>query len=86
MRAIDYQRRLTSIVRIGHIAIGGDNPIAVQSMTNTPTHHTEASAAQCLSIARAGADIVRLTAQTSKHAANLAPIRRAVRQAGSERA
>ena len=82
MRAIDFQRRRTTSVNIGHIAIGGDNPIAVQSMTNTPTLDTQASAAQCLSIAHAGADIVRLTAQTSKHAANLAPIRQAVRDAG----
>ena len=82
MRAIDFQRRRTTSVNIGYIAIGGDNPIAVQSMTNTPTLDTQASAAQCLSIAHAGADIVRLTAQTSKHAANLAPIRQAVRDAG----
>ena len=77
-----YKRRKTSEVRIGNVAIGADHPIAVQSMTNTPTMDTDASARQIMSIADAGADIVRLTAQTPAHAANLRDIRQAVRAKG----
>ena len=75
-------RRHSSCVRIGDITIGGDNPIALQSMTNTPTLDTTASAAQCESIARAGADIVRLTAQGVAQARNLADISRELRERG----
>lgn len=78
------RRRATTPVRIGRVVIGGDNPIAVQSMTNTPTMDTEASAAQIIRIAEAGADIVRLTAQTPAHARNLGEIRRAVRERGCD--
>ena len=66
-----YRRRPTREVRIGHCTIGGNNPVAVQSMTNTPTSDTEASVAQCERIARAGAPIVRLTAQGRREAENL---------------
>lgn len=79
-----FQRRHTTEVHIGNVTIGGDNPVAIQSMTNTPTMDTEASAAQVLSLARAGADIVRLTAQTPAHARNLGKISEAVHAAGCD--
>ncbi|MCC8113710.1 MAG: (E)-4-hydroxy-3-methylbut-2-enyl-diphosphate synthase [Bacteroidales bacterium] len=78
----DYHRRKSSVARIGNIEIGGDNPIALQSMTNTPTLDTAASAAQIERIADAGADIVRLTAQSVNHARNLANIKDKVRADG----
>lgn len=53
-------------------------------MTTTPTLDTEASVAQTLSIARAGASLVRLTAQGVAHAANLAEISKGVRDAGCD--
>ena len=77
-------RRPTHAVRVGRTAIGGDNPIRIQSMTNTPTLDTKASARQTVSIARAGADLVRLTAQGVSHARNLAAIRDAVRAEGCD--
>ena len=52
------RRRQTTPVRIGVTAVGGNNPVRIQSMTNTATLDTEASVAQCLRIAEAGADIV----------------------------
>ena len=58
-----YTRRVSREVRIGNTVIGGNNPIAVQSMTNTATADVEASVAQIERIADAGAPIVRLTAQ-----------------------
>lgn len=84
MSTAPLNRRRTTEVRVGNTAIGGDNPVRVQSMTTTPTLDTEASAAQTLRIARAGAELVRLTAQGVAHAANLAAIRSAVRAAGCD--
>ena len=68
---LKYERRQSSEVRIGGFAIGGTNPVAVQSMTNTPTADTGASVAQVERIAHAGASIVRLTAQGRREAENL---------------
>jgi len=51
-------------------------------MTNTPTLDTEASVEQCMRIAAAGADIIRLTAQGVRHARNLGEIRRRLRERG----
>ena len=82
MSRYNYSRRPTIAVAIGSVTVGGGHPIALQSMTNTPTMDTAASAEQCLRLAEAGADIVRLTAQTPKHAENLANIHREVRAAG----
>ena len=79
---IGYLRRPTTEVHIGKVTIGGDFPVAVQSMTNTPTLDTDASVAQICRIADAGADIVRLTAQTTAHSRNLGEIRRQVRAKG----
>lgn len=80
--AFRYIRRESTPVRIGRVTIGAGNPIAVQSMTNTPTLDTEASASQIERIAAAGGDIVRLTAQSVKHARNLGEISAAVRADG----
>jgi len=79
-----FKRRKASEVNIGGVKIGAGYPVAIQSMTNTPTMDTEASVAQILRIAEAGADIVRLTAQTTAHARNLGAIRKAVRAHGCE--
>jgi (E)-4-hydroxy-3-methylbut-2-enyl-diphosphate synthase len=77
-----FSRRKSHAVRIGNTAVGGDNPIRLQSMTNTPTLDTQASADQILRIANAGADIVRLTAQGVNHARNLGAISEIVREKG----
>lgn len=78
----DYSRRKSSATHIGNVTIGADNPIAVQSMTNTSTLDTDASALQTERIAQAGGDIVRLTAQGVAHAENLANILAKVRSDG----
>ncbi len=46
---------------VGHVPVGGDAPIAVQSMTNTPTHDIAATTAQVHALEQAGADIVRVS-------------------------
>ena len=70
-----YSRRETVAVQIGNTAIGGGNPIRIQSMTNTDTNDTAASVAQTERIAAAGGEIVRLTAQGRREAENLGAIR-----------
>jgi len=74
----------SSIVSIGSIPLGGNNPIRIQSMTNTDTLDTKASVAQCIRIIEAGADYVRLTAQGIREAENLAVIKKELRKAGFE--
>ena len=54
-------RRHTKEVRVGGIAIGGNRPIAIQSMTNTDTHDKESTLAQIQALEAAGCDIVRIT-------------------------
>ncbi len=56
-------RYLSQPVTFGGVVVGGDNPIVVQSMTNTPTADCEASCGQIRRLAEAGCPIVRLTAQ-----------------------
>ena len=54
-------RRTTKEINIGRTAIGGTQPIAIQSMTNTDTHDKEATLRQILALEEAGCDIVRIT-------------------------
>ncbi|MDE6864951.1 MAG: (E)-4-hydroxy-3-methylbut-2-enyl-diphosphate synthase [Alistipes sp.] len=81
-----FQRRKTREVRIGNVVIGGERPIAVQSMTNTDTNDTEASVAQIERIDRAGGKIVRLTAQGTREGENLQNIVRRLREEGFDTA
>lgn len=53
--------KTTREIKIGNIAIGGNNPIAIQSMTNTKTSDKDATLAQIKSLSAAGCDIVRFT-------------------------
>lgn len=71
MDYFNYSRRQTSVVNIGAVPLGGDNPIRIQSMTNTSTQDTEASVAQAKRIVDAGGEYVRLTTQGIKEAENL---------------
>lgn len=80
----NYHRRPTLSVAVGNVTIGGDAPIAVQSMTNTSTDDIEASEAQCLRIAKAGAALVRLTAQGVREAEAIGVIRKRLRSQGCE--
>lgn len=78
MSQIEKTRRVTWPVRIGTVTVGGDNPVAVQSMTTTSTLDTEGSAAQIKRIVDAGGEIVRLTTQGVREAANLSAIKDAL--------
>lgn len=78
----NYTRRRTHEVNIGATPLGGDNPIRIQSMTNTPTTDTEACVAQAKRIIAAGGDYVRLTTQGTREAENLRNINAALRAEG----
>lgn len=54
-------RRTSREIKIGRVLIGGKNPIAIQSMTNTDTHDKEATLSQIRSLSDLGCDIVRIT-------------------------
>ena len=57
----DIKRRKTKVINVGDVKIGGDNPISVQSMTNTLTTDTKATIKQINSIHNEGADLVRVS-------------------------
>ena len=68
-------RRPTHEVKIGKLRIGGQNKVAVQSMTTCSTMDTEGCVEQCIRIIDAGADLVRLTTQGTREAENLRNIK-----------
>ncbi len=74
MDYFNYSRRRSIVVNVGAVPLGGDNPIRVQSMTNTSTQDTEACVAQAKRIVDAGGEYVRLTTQGIKEAENLKDI------------
>ncbi|MBR2618842.1 MAG: (E)-4-hydroxy-3-methylbut-2-enyl-diphosphate synthase [Paludibacteraceae bacterium] len=75
-------RRLTKTVQIGNLQMGGNNPVRVQSMLNTFTTDTDACVAQAIEVIEAGGELVRLTTQGVKEAANMANIKAALRAKG----
>lgn len=79
-----YDRRKTREVMVGSVGIGADNPIRIQSMITTDTLDTESSIKEVLQLADAGCEVVRITAQTRRHAANLEHIASGVRSAGCD--
>ncbi len=78
----DRPRRRSAAVRIGSVTIGGDHPIAVQSMTNTETADAAATTEQVIALAEAGSELVRVTVNTPEAAKAVPEIARRVRDAG----
>lgn len=68
-------RRLSRQVLIGHVRVGGDAPVMVQSMTNTDTEDVAGTIAQVAALARAGSEVVRITVNTLEAARSVAKIR-----------
>jgi (E)-4-hydroxy-3-methylbut-2-enyl-diphosphate synthase len=75
-------RRLTRVVNVGGVAVGGNNPIRVQSMTTSDTEDVAATVAQAIRLAEAGCEIIRITAPNKAAAAALKEIRQQFRAAG----
>ncbi|WP_456389245.1 flavodoxin-dependent (E)-4-hydroxy-3-methylbut-2-enyl-diphosphate synthase [Profundibacter sp.] len=70
----DIERRKSRVIHVGNVPIGGDSPIAVQTMTNTLTSDAPATIKQVLACAEAGADIVRVSVPDVDSSAALAEI------------
>ena len=69
-------RNDTKVISIGNVKIGGDHPIAIQSMTNTHTEDVDATVAQILRLEAAGCQIVRCTVPTMEAAEALKEIKK----------
>ncbi|ALJ00489.1 1-hydroxy-2-methyl-2-(E)-butenyl 4-diphosphate synthase [Rufibacter tibetensis] len=79
---INYTRRVSREVRIGDLAMGGNNPIRVQSMTTVDTMDTLGSVEQVIRMVEAGCEYVRITAPSVKEAENLGVIKKELRARG----
>lgn len=72
------KRRLTKKIHVGTVAIGGDAPISVQSMTNTDTCDVQATVAQIQRCVAAGADLMRVSTPTMDSVSAFAEIKKQV--------
>ncbi|MCE5323659.1 flavodoxin-dependent (E)-4-hydroxy-3-methylbut-2-enyl-diphosphate synthase [bacterium] len=72
------QRRLTRNVKVGSVEIGGDAPVSVQSMTNTPTADVDATVAQIKRLEVVGCDIIRVAVPNIEAAKALSRIKQAI--------
>jgi len=77
-----YSRLVTREVSIGNVALGGNNPIRIQSMTTTDTMNTTATVEQSIRMINAGCEYVRITAPSLKEAENLRNIKDELRKRG----
>src|SRR5438128_12419528 len=69
-------------VRVGDVLVGGGAPVVVQSMTMTDTADAAGTARQCLELAEAGSEMVRVTVNVPEAAAAVPEIKQRMRDAG----
>ncbi len=69
-------------MKVGHVQVGGGAPIVVQSMTNTDTADVEATVRQCLELAQAGSELVRVTVNVPEAAEAVPAIKKQLLDAG----
>src|SRR3979490_1067232 len=81
-KAAPEKRRHSIAVDVGGVAVGGDAPIVVQSMTNTDTADVAATTAQVAALRRAGSEIVRITVARDEAAAAVPHIKERLLQMG----
>ena len=72
----------TRVVKVGDVLIGGNNPVVVQTMCNTHTYDVDATVAQTLRLAKAGAQLVRITVPGLQDVPHIREIKARVRAAG----
>jgi len=75
-------RKKTVGVKVGHVLVGGGAPVVVQSMTNTDTADVAATVQQCLELAQAGSELVRITVNVPEAAAAVPEIKKRLYDAG----
>lgn len=71
-------RRKSRTVKIGNVAVGGDNPVVVQSMTSTDTRNVEATVAQIKRLEAAGCEIIRVAVLDEEAAVAIGKIKKAI--------
>ena len=76
------KRHKTVGVKVGHIQVGGGAPVVVQSMTNTDTADVASTTQQCLELAQAGSELVRVTVNVPEAAAAVPEIKKRLLDAG----
>ena len=72
------RRETTKVIEIGNVKIGGGNPIAIQSMTNTKTEDVDATVAQILALEAVGCEIIRCAVPTMEAALALREIKKRI--------
>src|SRR5579863_1730532 len=75
-------RKKTYGVRVGKFMVGGGAPVVVQSMTNTDTADADSTFQQCLELAQAGSELVRITVNVPEAAATVPEIKQRLLDAG----
>jgi (E)-4-hydroxy-3-methylbut-2-enyl-diphosphate synthase len=78
------RRHQTTGVRVGNVQVGGGAPIVVQSMCNTDTADVESTVKQCVELARAGSEMLRVTVNLPEAAAAVPDIKRRLLDAGCD--
>lgn len=81
---LSYQRIPSREVKVGHVGVGGNNPIRIQSMTTTDTMDTIGTVEQSIRMIESGCEIVRITAPSKKEAHNLAEIKKELKARGHD--
>ena len=71
-------RERTRVIRIGDVSIGGGNPVAIQSMTNTKTEDVSATVNQILELEKAGCEIIRSAVPTMEAAKAISEIKKEI--------
>lgn len=77
-----YHREKTIEVNVGGVPLGGNNPIRLQSMTDTDTTDVDATVEQFVKLVKSGADYVRIAVKSSKDAEKLKEIQQRVKELG----
>jgi (E)-4-hydroxy-3-methylbut-2-enyl-diphosphate synthase len=77
-------RHQTVAVKVGHLQVGGGAPVVVQSMSNTDTADIAATARQCIELAEAGSEMVRITVNVAEAAAAVPEIKSRMLDAGCQ--
>lgn len=70
-----FPRRQSVAVNVGGVMVGGDNPVVVQSMTNTDTADVDSTVAQVAALSKAGSELVRITVDRDESAVGVPKIR-----------
>src|SRR5580765_1698209 len=82
--AVPARLHRTVPVRVGHVQVGGGAPVVVQSMTMTETADAAATARQCVELAEAGSEMVRVTVNTPEAAEAVPEIKKRMLDAGCQ--